>query len=341
MRKLAMAVLFMVICGVCDPCRAGEFYGVGRGAGLTSVLWSVTMEKVSQNFVIDERTEVFCIDYLGEGRFIVGGVAKNKGTIWIMEKDKVIKSEPLPEANVIYGIKKASDGRIWAVGSHKYMGACAWVGTAEGKFQISSVLYKGSIAYAVCEAKNGDIFAGGIFYTHGKVWMCRNGQWNQGDILSDSRQVNTLCVDNEGTVYASGQKIRYGEAASGHGTVHQGGVWTFNGEQWGPVIEIPYGIDIYCSAVDSDGKVWIGGAGQENKTLWVLEKPLWKPLVIENCLALYSMSVDKDTGNMATAGWNKQIRGRVWVRPKSGEWGAGQDVDKCSVIRGLTFKPAQ
>ncbi|MBN1521518.1 MAG: hypothetical protein JW928_03210 [Candidatus Aureabacteria bacterium] len=315
---------------------AADFLGVGRGEGLTSVLLTMEKDTEKSRFLIGERTEVFCVDSLGDDRFIVGGVTKNKGTVWIVQKDKILHMEHLPEANVIYGIKKASDGTVWAAGSHKYMGACVWKGTDKGEFQDPTVLSKGSVAYAVCEGLNGEIFVGGIFFTHGKVWMHKDGQWNLGDMLTDSKQINSLCVDREGVVYACGQKIRYGEAASGHGTVHQGGVWTFNGQQWGPAIEIPQSIDIYCSAVDSDGKVWLGGAGDMDKTVWVLEMPLWKPITIENCLALYSMTVDRKTGNMTTAGWNKQIRGRIWFKEKDKEWNPGQDIDKCSVIRGLT-----
>jgi hypothetical protein len=336
LKKISVFLSAVLITGICLCAEAADFFGVGRGEGLTSVSWTLDQDNEKGRSLLGEKTEVFCVESLGKGRFIVGGVTRNRGTVWVVEKDKIISEKTVPEANVIYGIIKAKDGTIWAAGSHKFMGACAWIGTAAGDFKISSVLHKGSVAYGICEGKNGEIFIGGIFYTHGKVWMHKNGQWNLGDVLNDSKQINTLCADAQGMVYASGQKIRHGEASSGHGSVHQGGVWIFNGEQWGAAIEIPHAIDIYCSEVDNDGKIWLGGAGEDDNTLWNLQQPLWKPIKIENCLALYSMAVDPETGNMLTAGWNKQIRGRIWLKKKDQDWSAGKDLDKCSVIRGLT-----
>ncbi|MCK5706972.1 MAG: hypothetical protein KAI43_04910 [Candidatus Aureabacteria bacterium] len=334
-RIVFLCVLFCSIL-ISEICYC-DFIGVGRGDGLTSMLWSFQKDKVNSSFLIADKAEVFCVEKIGINRFIVGGVTENRGTIWILENGKIVHSEYLPEANVVYAIKKAKDGLVWVVGSHKFMGACAWVGSETGSFKISSILNKGSIAYGLCEGKNGEIFVGGLFYTHGKVWIYRNGSWNLGDILNDSRQINTLVADNEGTVYACGQKINQGGEAvsSGHGAKHQGGVWIFNGEQWGPGIDVPSSIDIYCSVLDNNGKVWLGGSGHNNRTAWVLEKPLWKPVSLENCLALYSMNVDRKTGAISTAGWNKSLRGRTWFKKEGKEWDKGYDLDKCFVIMGL------
>jgi hypothetical protein len=333
----AFGLLLSIVFSV--PLHAGTFYAIGRGEGLTNAFWKVGNEKEESSFIIGEKVEVFCIDKIGEETFILGGVWKNRGYIWVISKDSIILSEPLPEANVIYGIKKASDGKIWAVGSHKYMGACVWSGTDKGQFQISSILRNGSVAYSICEGKSGDIFVGGVYFTHGKVWMMHNGQWNMGDALNESKQINSICADKKGTVYACGQKIRYGEATSGHGTVHQGGVWTFNGEQWGQGTDIPESIDIYCSAVDNDGNIILGGAGFNDKTVWKFETPLWKPYTIDNCLALYAMYVDAGTGTVATAGWNKQRRGKIWFKPQKKEWDKGYDIPKCFSVKGLISIP--
>ena len=314
-----------------------DFIGVGRGEGLNGIIACFDGNQEKGRHILGEKIALFCIDRINDKKFVIGGSEKNAGTIWIVEGEKVVYKQALPESKAIYSVKVAHNGKIWAVGSHNYMGACAWIGNEKDGFKISSVLNKGSIAYAVCEDNEGKIFVGGIFYTHGKVWIYNKGRWDKGTILQDSRMVNSLCVDKKGNVIAAGQKIRHGQSASGHGTVHQGGIWIFDGKQWGAVIEIPQSVNIYCSAKDKDGNIWLGGAGKDGKVLWVSDNLLWKPISLENCFTLYSMCVDEKTGDIFVSGWNKKIWWSCWVKKYKKNWSKNEPLKKFGLIRALTY----
>ncbi|MCK4830258.1 hypothetical protein KA005_81825, partial [bacterium] len=107
-------------------------------------------------------------------------------------------------------------------------------------------------------------------------------------------------------------------------------------KKWKSGADLADSVDIYCSTIDKQGRLWLGGAGVENKkTVWLVEQDFVQSIALENCLALYGLSVDPDTGILAAVGWNKKLRGRAWFKNPEADWTSGSNISNSFAVTGV------
>ena len=101
-------------------------------------------------------------------------------------------------------------------------------------------------------------------------------------------------------------------------------------------MELADSVDIYCSIADKQGRIWLGGAGvDDKKTVWLLEKGSMQSINLENCLALYGLSLDPETGRLAAVGWNKKLRGCLWLKDQQEDWTSGFNISNSFAVTGV------
>jgi hypothetical protein len=113
--------------------------------------------------------------------------------------------------------------------------------------------------YAIIEAPDGSIYAGGAFTTIGGV-TCRgvakwNGSaWSALGPPSSGGTVYALCWGSDGKLYVGGTFTNWNGSGSGFGVV----VW--NGSAWANTVVSPNGGNVYALALDPQGRLYAAGS---------------------------------------------------------------------------------
>ena len=300
-----------------------EVYMAGRGQSIDAYLWTAQKGKISDPAVIHEKAEVFaCFASEEKNQVFLGGTLNNNGTVWIRDlKTEQIVAENLPESRTVYALTLSSDGTLYAAGVHNYLGGVVWKKSPDREWESMGALVNCSVLSAILVDPNGKIYTGGISSSTGKVWIYNQGQWNRGQELANAREINTLCMAGD-VVYAAGKKQD-----------NTGGLWLFKGDSWTMGDNLKFSTAIYASTVDSNGVVYLAGAGIENKILWENSEGYWNALELKEGLAIYALFAEKK--GVYAAGWNKQRKGRFWYKAKK-EWNEGTDIKNCFVIRSIS-----
>ncbi len=315
----------MIVCFSFLSCLSLAFSDailVGRGKAIDVSLWDVLSDKIGDKVLVQDKAEVFVVTKSEETLYF-GGTMNGKGCVWEKNlKSGQVTSVFLNDSALLYALCWLQDGTLVAAGTHPNLGGGVWRKAKGGEWGAFESVPKSTVISCLALGPGGLMFAGGVYRGKGKVWVCDQGVWTQGEYLNQAKEVNTLCVA-KGIVYAGGQKENMA-----------GGLWEFDGKAWNTGTDLKFSKAVYASTVSKEGAVFLAGAGSEQKSVWENGEGFWNAVSLEHCLSLYAIHRDGN-GNVYAAGWNDQRTGSVWTQDAKKSWSAAASVPDCFVVRGI------
>ncbi|MBN2144142.1 MAG: hypothetical protein JW774_05910 [Candidatus Aureabacteria bacterium] len=317
-------IIFLAGCFLYGTMAFSEVMLTGRQMPLDAAYWILNKKgKAGKGEIISNQAEVFCC-LQNRTDFCFGGCKDDEGAVWMKnrEKGETTLTRP-PESRMIYALAYSEkEDALYCAGTHVNLGGAFWEKKGDSDWGQPQILMNSSVIYSLAVDDKDRIFAGGLMGTHGKVWIKNQGEWNHGTNLNQAKEINTLTISGN-SIFAGGKKNDL-----------SGGEWEFKGEAWTAGNPLKFSVGIYTSITAKDGTVYFGGAGNENKVIWENSGGFWNAVELKDCLALYTLFCDLE-GNLYAAGWNKQRKGRLWIKKRKKDWDEGTDIENCFVIRGI------